>query len=483
MKGLFDLSFRYKIPLWSSVLIIATALVVSGSLMRHAYNDLKQDLFISADSLGRTLAKTLFPAILHDDIWRAFETVNAPFYRTTPENPVQAKNILVLNDRQQILVSTQPKTMRMLADIRTFDTEHAQLAERIAAMQGTDTQAFELPGSDHIFVAVPIADEEARLGTLVITYSKKVLFNRFVDTAWGAAAIGLLVLAVLLPVNWYWGQRMAVPLVQLAGRMGEFRDRLPPDIEPGLYAYRDELGRLFEAFNVMLQQLKEKALLEKQMLQSERLAAVGRLAASIAHEINNPLGGMLTAINTLKSHGEPDARTLKTVSLIERGLMQIKDTVAALLVEARLRSRSLSPHDIEDVRTLLTPAAQKKRLEVEWNNALRSDVVLPATFVRQILLNLLMNAIQAAAHRVSCVIGCNGESLRLAVVNDGKTISAEQMEHLFEPFSRHSDSGSGLGLWVTYQIVHQHGGRITAESVDGQTRFVVTLPLPAGEQA
>jgi len=77
------------------------------------------------------------------------------------------------------------------------------------------------------------------------------------------------------------------------------------------------------------------------MVQSERLAALGQLAAGIAHEINNPLSGMLTAIDTLKCHSDADPRMMKTIALIERGLTQIKDTVGALLVEAKIKAAIL----------------------------------------------------------------------------------------------------------------------------------------------
>jgi hypothetical protein len=82
---LFDLSFRHKIPLWGSALIVATALAVSAAAMLRAYDYLKQDLVNSSENLGFTLAKTLFPVLLHDDAWRAFELVRAPFHEERPE--------------------------------------------------------------------------------------------------------------------------------------------------------------------------------------------------------------------------------------------------------------------------------------------------------------------------------------------------------------------------------------------------------------
>lgn len=479
MRSFFNLSFRFKLPLWGSFLIVATALAVSGALMFRAYDDLREDLLISSKSLGRTLAKSLFRPLLHDDVWRAFELVRAPIGEAAEENPVQPDAIIVLDRAYRVLVSSRPTEMPMLSDFRRFGAEQSALANAIEALQGRDAQTVDLPDAEHLYVVVPIADEAALLGALVISHSKSAFVPRFWRTAQSGALIGLLVLAVLLPANWYWGRRMAAPLVRLTDHIDGLGRGLPDDLDAGLYAYRDELGRLFQAYRRMVQELREKALLERQMVQSERLAAVGRLAAGMAHEINNPLGGMLTAIDTLKCHADADPLTLKTISLLERGLVQVKETVGALLVEARLKSRDLTRHDIEDVRTLVGPAAQKKRVRLAWSNELPETLPLPATLLRQIFINLLLNAIQAANEdgEVGCLVERVPGELAITVTNDGKLLSPEQMEHLFEPFSPLSESGHGLGLWVTWQIVHQLGGRIAARTKENLMVFEVRIPF------
>lgn len=273
---------------------------------------------------------------------------------------------------------------------------------------------------------------------------------------------------------------MALPLVQLAARMEQLGKQWPDDLDPSLYEYHDELGRLFEAYNQLLADLKTKQALEMRMVQADRLAALGQLAAGIAHEINNPLSGMLTAIDTLKCHSDTSPLTKKTISLIERGLTQIKETVAALLVESRMKSRNLTPQDIEDVLTLISPMSGKKALHIAWHNSLSGEVALPATFIRQILINLLLNAIKAASQQgeVACDIGIEDDKLCIAVSNNGKMLNPEQISHLFEPFSSLSEGGHGLGLWVTYQIVNQLGGAITVtRKPDEHMNFTVNIPL------
>jgi signal transduction histidine kinase len=476
---LFDLSFRYKIPIWGSLLILVTAFAVSGSLMVEAYDELSEDLVINAKLLGRSLSASLFPAMINEDSWRAAETVSDPVVGKNGDYPLKAETIFVVDNQLRVYAASHPKATPVHAQLRELGSEYALLAEQIPKIGEYDAQPIEVPKSRYLYVATPVVKDGVHLGTLIIVCDKDVFLPRFVHISWHGWFVGAVVLAVLLPINWYWGQRMTRPLVQLTTGMSELGTRLPADLDPNLYAHDDELGRLFKAYNEMLAELKTKDELEKQMVQSERLAALGQLAAGVAHEINNPLGGMLTAIDTLRCHGDLDARTSKTIALIERGLAQIKDTVSALLVEAKLKSRDLTPQDIEDVRTLIAPQARKKALHIGWRNALDGNIELPATLIRQIMINLLLNAVQAATQQgtVDCDIGIVEGALQIVVSNDGKTLTPEQMQHLFEPFSPLSEGGHGLGLWVTYQIAHQLGGFIAAAKDDGKMRFSVSIPL------
>lgn len=503
MKSFFDLSFRHKIPVWGSLLIIVTALAVSVALVSEAYDEIQTDLMIDAEALGQALTTDLFPAMLHEDTWRTFEVIRAPidYVKAGKTSTIKLKTILIVDNALRVVASAHPRTAPILTELHRISPEHAALAERITEATGTETRKIALPDSKHLYFVTPISTKGRHLGTLIMVYPDDVFQQRFAHILWHGWLVGAIVLAVLLPINWYWGQRMASPLLQLTSRMGEMASapffsshkimpltsaaghigkKWPENLDFGAYGYRDELGHLFETYNQMLQELKTKEAHEIQLVQSERLAAVGQLAAGIAHEINNPLSGMLTAIDTLKCHGDVSPQTIKTIALIERGLDQIKETVGALLVDAKLKNRNLALQDIEDVLTLITPKANKKALHISWHNSLNEDTPLPATCVRQILLNLLLNAINAAEQHgvVAFDIGITENQLQLSVTNSGKFLSDEQITHLFEPFSPLSENGHGLGLWITYQIVRQLGGIITAKrNQDDRMCFTVVIPL------
>lgn len=479
MKFFLNLSYRYKIPLWGSFLIIVSVLAVSASFIANAYNQVEKDLSVDSEKLGYSLKSNLFTAILQDDVWHAFEIIAEASQRAS-SSMVLVENILVVDNAQRVVVSTQPRDAPMLAEMQELGPELGEIAKQIRLMRDEQSRTIYLPDSKHYYSLTPLSRDNASLGTLVIVHSKDVFLPLFVKNARNGLLVGAIILAILLPFNWYWGQRMALPLVQLAARMAQLGKKWPEDLDPDLYEYQDELGLLFDAYNQLLNDLKTKQALEMQIVQSDRLAALGQLAAGIAHEINNPLSGMLTAIDTLKCHSDTSPLTKKTIALIERGLTQIKDTVAALLVEAKMKSRDLLPQDIEDVLTLISPMSGKKALHIAWHNSLAEEVALPATFVRQILINLLMNAIKAAAQQgeVACDIGIKAGQLHISTSNDGKMLDPEQISHLFEPFCTFSEGGHGLGLWVTYQIVSQLGGTISVKKESTEhMNFTVKIPL------
>ena len=475
MLRFHDVSFRYKIPLRATVLVFVTASVLTASLLLREYSDVRRELLDSAARWSDVLSQTLVAPMRHDDVWRAFEIIRAA---TSAPSGDDANVITLIDTRRRIYVSTDSERYPMLTPLHERGPAARELASLIDGSGEAASRAVEI--DDRLYVITPIDADGVRLGHMILEHTSAFMQLRFSGMWLSATLVTLLVIAVILPISWYWGHRMAAPLVRLAECIGKVGSTIPDAHACDLYRSKDEIGQVGEALTRMLVELREKQALEREIVFSERLAAIGRLTGGIAHEINNPLGGMLNAINTYRRHGasDPDLAA-RTLSLLERGLLQIRDTVSALLVEAKAPSHPLGPHDIEDVHILLQPQAAKKAVQLHWTCQLPEEVALPATLVRQVLINLVLNALHAVepGGAVGCDIALTAEGLTMVVRNDGQHIEEARLPYLFEPFVGDTNGGRGLGLWITYQIVSELGGHISVQSEPGLTVFAVDLPL------
>ena len=480
-----DISYRIKIPLALSAVILLTELVVTSMLVTRAFHDARTDLEASALNLTTVLARSLREPMVRDDLWQAFEVIRTPLAARSTENPLQA--IVVLDATDRVFVASDPQHLPVTTPLESVPEGLVEIVLRSRDFgQFEFRQAQGEAGAELAAAGPVIAEDGTRLGTVLIEFDAERYHARVRSTLIDVLLISLPGLVFLIPLGWYWGKRMAEPLAQTAQALSRVGHDAPAAIAAGLPpASRDEIGRLAAQTRGMLDELARKEALEREMVASERLAAVGRVSAAIAHEINNPLGGMLNAIDTAQRHAEPDPFTRKTLGLLQRGLQQIRATVSALLVEARLDSPQLDAQDWQDLRTLIDPQVQARGLALLWNiePAAAEPLPLPAHQIRQLVLNLLLNAIKAADEdgQIELTVVRGPGLLGVVVGNTGMPIPPELLGRLFEPFvaatERDGKRAYGLGLWVCYQIVQQLRGSISAESADGWTRFAVSLPI------
>jgi signal transduction histidine kinase len=477
-----SLSLRYKVPLNLSIAILFTGVVIAAVLIWRSHDDVRVDLFRDSVGLSQAMNTPLADALKHDDPWRAYKVLRL----THSDDENNGRICVLVRPDRSVYVSSDPKRYPMDARLADIGDDGAAL-DALLADRGVIAEPLSeaLEGTRRQAVLFPVTDGGAARGTLVMIYPESVFAPARDRLARRVTLSMLVAFLVMLPVAWYVGKRTVNPLMDLAKRMDDLGHAPVRQVQKASVESNDEIGQLARRFNQMLDELEEKEQLERQVIVSERLAALGRVVTGVAHEINNPLGGMLNSINTHRRFGRRDDLTDRTIALLERGLNQIRETVSALLVEARAERHGLSPADVDDVLTLIQPDANTRGVRVEWENRLRTALAVPATPVRQMLINLTLNAVQAGdkGGTVRCRIAAVDGELDIYVENDGTPIPEEQMGQLFEPFTSSKSSGLGLGLWVTYQIVRQLQGEITVTSEDGITTFRVTLPLTMSEAA
>jgi signal transduction histidine kinase len=249
-----------------------------------------------------------------------------------------------------------------------------------------------------------------------------------------------------------------------------------------------ELAAAYQKLNEYTQQLKDS---QEQLIQSEKLSSLGQLAASIAHEVNNPLSGVLTYTQLLAKKIESDKfskeSALDYLSKMESELTRSTGLVRNLLDFARQSAPVPVETDLNDVvnRVLELTAHSAKLNKVEVIKEL--DPSLPKLTadpnqLQQVFTNLVVNAIQAMPEGGKLTLRTSHEKgqLKLDVQDTGYGIPPENMRKLFTPFfsTKKEVKGVGLGLAISYGIIQRHRGKIEVQSVEGKgTTFTVQLPV------
>jgi PAS domain S-box-containing protein len=233
--------------------------------------------------------------------------------------------------------------------------------------------------------------------------------------------------------------------------------------------------------------LSERRQFERQLLQSGKLAAIGELAAGVAHEINNPLFAILGFVEFLLKDVDPGTKAHERLLLIQQTGLEIKDIVRALLDFAREPSGVFTNVELGEVVAEAVALVRRTTgaKDVEIVERFREEPLLLAgssNQLKQIFLNLLTNAIQAMPNGGTVTVEVRrDEGFAVAVVSDtGPGIPEQVLPHVFEPFytQKRDQGGTGLGLSVSLGIAQLHGGGLVAESRSGEgARFTLRLPL------
>ncbi|MEN9936417.1 MAG: hypothetical protein RLZZ387_2996 [Chloroflexota bacterium] len=246
---------------------------------------------------------------------------------------------------------------------------------------------------------------------------------------------------------------------------------------------------------LVLDDLSELKALEAQVQRAHRLAALGRLAGGLAHEIRNPLGIVRAAAQMLHRQLWDDARLGEYTQVIQSEIDRVDRLIEQLLVYARPRPLTRGPVNLGELaeRALGLTRAYASQHGVVCEVVGRGDAPVmegDAELLLQALVNLLMNAVQATPHggRVSVEVStAHDERVPIAILgvrDTGLGIAPDDLQRVFDPFFTTRDHGVGLGLSIVQQIVQEHGGAIDVISELGVgTAFVVRLPAPDSQTA
>jgi two-component system NtrC family sensor kinase len=259
---------------------------------------------------------------------------------------------------------------------------------------------------------------------------------------------------------------------------------------------RDELGRLAKSFNAMVAGLADaRRQLEdrhaEEIRRAEHLASLGKMAAGIAHEINNPIAGMLNCVRSLLKGVRDERQRIQYLEMLQEGLGRIGRTVGQLLNFAREAKPRLAPTHLRALLQQCLALSEHDLAARQISCSLSQDSNLPAIpadphQLEQVFLNILKNSMEAMPDGGTIVVSAMvrereaGPFLEVQIADTGVGIPPENLPRIFDPFftTKEVGKGTGLGLSVSYGIVRAHGGLIEVKSEVGKgSTFTVALPV------
>ncbi|MFN2352893.1 MAG: ATP-binding protein [Desulfopila sp.] len=355
--------------------------------------------------------------------------------------------------------------------------------EAIVIRKNTATQH----GAEELKFAIPLSIEGKRWGALLFAMSLEGVEKHARNLLLQIMVLTGLVLLFLFVIIYSLGRRFIRPIILMSQAMATVEPGMVENLLP--VKGNDELSQLAASYNDMVKRIRQAnekmELTHEKLLHSEKLATLGVLSSSVAHRINNPLGGLFNCLKMLEKHGDDHVFRKKYLALIEEGLDSIEETVGQLLWTAGKREgeeKKASVSGIVDgVVTFLEYRIRKQHIEYTRNIDSNLQVSIAPHDLEEIFLNTMINAIQAMEHggRLEVSAEQTGVDITLKVSDSGVGIPPQQLDRVFDLFysTKKAGEGTGLGMWMTYELVAKHKGRIELTSEVGKgTTVTITLP-------
>jgi len=392
--------------------------------------------------------------------------------------------------------------LRISTNVKTKGGDRA-IGTRIAADVGEQVLVKGLPWIERAFVVTdwyftayePIKDIEGRIiGILYVG----LLEAKFVDikneTLWLFISITVIGVLVALLIGYLLSASITSPIHHLAtaaGKIagGDFNHEVTVESQ-------DEIGELSKTFNVMIEAIKErdeklKAETQAALIQMEKMSSLGQMAAGVAHEINNPLSGVLTYAQLMLKNiraGKtiPPEELEKKLSAMEKETERCTRIIKSLLEFSRQSRPSIKPIDltkvIDNALVMLTHQAELSNVRITKQYDNISQIEADPDQLQQVFTNIILNAIHAMTKggilTISSISDKQKNLLGVRFQDTGSGITPENLKKLFTPFftTKEKGVGIGLGLAVCYGIIQRHNGDIKVESEYGKgTTFTVWL--------
>jgi signal transduction histidine kinase len=465
-----------KIPLVVVLLMVAVALAISNVVMRRLAADQETHLRELADSYLDGLSTAVQPNLLRRDIWETFDALD------------RARGLYQALQTRYALVALKGGTILAASDPISFPTGKPvpdDLTRRFAG------DGLVLDGAHGLaWVRRTLRQDQIELGNIIAEFDISGLLRVRRDVFWTLVLVNAGLVAVFSLAGYAVTRRLLRPVSILTEHVNRAQagklEKIPAAL---LRDERTEIGALMASFNQLAGALGEREQLAIRLAKEEKGVLLGKLASGMAHEVNNPLGGMLNVIDTLRKHGDDPPTRLRALDLLERGLTGIANVVRAALTTYRgsRTGQTLRASDLDDLQFLLQHEVGRRKLALRWTNTLPDTLAIDVSTLRQISLNLLLNACAASplGSRVEFSAEAVENGVRIRIRDHGPGLPL----HVRALFERPQLAPSvptdelGLGVWTVCRLVGRANGRIEVlQSAAAGTELRVTMPFQETEE-
>jgi signal transduction histidine kinase len=451
--------------------MFAVSAIITNRVLARLEDNQEQHLQQLASAYLDGLSASLIPSVFREDVWEVFDTLDRSRERY---RGLSVRWTIVTNADGKILAASDPAKYPSETVAGKATLEHFNEGKEVTLKEDIATA----------FLMRPLSYQDREIGKIYAEADIGALLQERGDVFRTLLFTNLLLTLLLAVVGYLAILRMIRPVRIMSIHLDQASQGKIELIPDSVVARQSgEFRRLFGRYNILSQAVNERESLAAQLAEEEKVASLGRLASGMAHEINNPLGGMFNALDALKKHGTREQVRETSIRLLEQGLAGIRDLVRSTLASYRAdqRPRDLTMADLDDLRLLVKPEAKRKKLKLEWKNEIEKAVHVPAVPVRDAVLNLLLNACASSAEEGNVKFHARVESgILIADVSDqGEGLPAHIREYLERDGagSVPLDKRSGLGLWIVKRLCDEMNGKlIVVKSGVSGTTIRLTVP-------